>query len=143
MRPPEAGEAGAIAELLDQLGYPSTEEQVRARLEALASTPDHSVLVAELSLPTGERIVAGLLALEVGRLLHRDDRHAHLTALVTHRQFRHRGVARALLAAAEMIARREGCAFLHLRSSAMRDDAHGFFRAMGFEETHLAFDKKL
>ncbi len=143
MRPAEPSDAAAVADLLEQLGYPSTEEQVSARLAQLAESPDHPVLVAELELPTGERYVAGVLALELGRFLHRDARAGHITALVSDRRFRHRGVARALVESAERIARRSGCALLHVRSSVGRDDAHGFYRAMGFEETHLSFDKEL
>lgn len=143
VRPPQEGESAAIAELLEQLGYPATEEQVLARLAVLLASPDRAVLVAELSLPTQERFVAGVVALEMGNLLHRDERQAEITSLVTDRRFRHRGVARALVSQAEAIARRSGCGFVHVRSGRLRDDAHGFWRALGFEESHLDFDKTL
>lgn len=136
-------DAEPLAELLEQLGYPASGEQVRARLSSLARSGDYPVLVAELSLPTGELFVAGLLSLALGRLLHRDSRRAEITALVTDRRFRHRGTARALLERAEALARAAGCDLVCLRSSHQRDDAHAFYRAVGFEETHLAFDKRL
>ena len=40
-------------------------------------------------------------------------------------------------------ARRERCHGLQVRVSLLHDDAHGFFRAIGFEETHRTFDWSL
>jgi ribosomal protein S18 acetylase RimI-like enzyme len=143
VRPPEPTDFAAISELLEQLGYPSTEEQVAARLSAMGASPDHHVLVAELRISPQERFLAGLVALEIGHFFHKDEPHAHLTAVVSDRRFRHRGIARALLEEAQAIARRAGCDLVHVRSNHQRDDAHAFYRALGFEETHLTFDKKL
>lgn len=143
VRSPALADSGAITELLEQLGYPCTEEQVVARLGALPSPGQPLVLVADLWLGTRRTVVAGLLAVELGCYFHRDARHAHVTALVADRRYRHRGVARALVAEAQAIARRAGCQVMHLRTNRSRDDAHSFYRALGFEETHLTFDKPL
>ncbi|MHB8878505.1 MAG: GNAT family N-acetyltransferase, partial [Myxococcaceae bacterium] len=143
VRSPGPADFPALAELLDQLGYPCTEEQVQARLAALSPAGHQQVLIADLWLGTHQTVVAGLLAMEIGCFFHRDVRHAHVTALVADRRYRHRGVARALMAEAQAIARREGCQLMHVRSSRSRDDAHAFYRALGFEETHLTFDKEL
>src|SRR5439155_14811402 len=124
-------------------GYPCTEEQVAQRLAAFGSIESQLLCVAELSVGAQEPVLAGLLAVEFGRFFHNDARHAHLTALVVDRRCRHRGVARALLAAAFAEARRRGCELVHVRSNRRRDDAHAFYRAAGFDETHLTFNKKL
>lgn len=142
VRPAARGDGGAIASLLDQLGRPAADEQVESRLERLLDDPRDHVLVAELSIGEHQTVIAGLLAMDVYRLLHEDAPHAQITALVTDRQFRHRGVARALTEEARLIARQHGCAVLHARSDVGRDDAHGFFRAIGFEESHLSFELK-
>jgi len=143
VRSPAPSDLGALTELLEQLGYPCTEEQVEARLAALTSPGQPLVLVADLWLGTRQKVVAGLLAMELGCYFHRDVRHAHVTALVADRRYRHRGVARALIAEAQAIARRANCQVMHLRTNRSRDDAHSFYRALGFEETHLTFDKPL
>jgi ribosomal protein S18 acetylase RimI-like enzyme len=143
VRSPTLSDAGALAELLEQLGYPCTEEQVVSRLAALPSPGQPLVLVADLWLGTHQKVVAGLLAVELGCYFHRDARHAHVTALVADRRYRHRGVARALITEAQGLARRAGCQVMHLRTSRSRDDAHSFYRALGFDETHLTFDKAL
>ena len=138
VRPLEADDVTAIAELLRQLGYPSTAEQVERRLAILKGEGVSRVLVAELA-----GSVVGLAALRVGQYLEKDSRHGQLIAFVTHSRVRQRGVGRALLRAVEDLARREGCELLFLRSNKRRRDAHVFYEAAGYEETHLTFNKSL
>jgi GNAT superfamily N-acetyltransferase len=135
-RQAEVGDCPALARLLEQLGYPTSEEQVRLRLDL--GPPDRQVLVAELD---GE--VVGLAVLEFLHPVHCPCPEAVLTALVTEANARHRGVARVLLADVTRRARQAGATELNLRSHRRRDDAHGFYRAQGFDETHLTFDRKL
>ncbi len=135
-RAAEARDVPALTRLLEQLGYPCTEEQVRARLGF--GPPDRRVLVAELD---GE--VVGLAVLELLHPLHQGAPEAVLTALVSDANVRHRGVARLLLSDVSRRARQAGAARLSLRCHRRRDDAHGFYRALGFEETHLTFDRVL
>jgi ribosomal protein S18 acetylase RimI-like enzyme len=138
VRPHHVDDLAAIAELLGQLGYPSTLEQVRQRMAALAAEGTNHLLVAEL-----EGTVVGLAAVRVGQYLEKDSRHGQLIGIVTDDRARRRGVARALLRAVEELARREGCDLLFLRSSKRRTDAPGFYRAEGYEETHLTLNKTL
>jgi GNAT superfamily N-acetyltransferase len=135
-RPAEGGDSPALARLLEQLGYPASEEQVRVRLGF--GPPDRIVLVAELD---GE--VLGLAVLELVHPLHTGAPEGVLTALVTEANSRHRGVARLLLADVARRARQAGAVRLYLRSHRRRDDAHAFYRALGFDETHLTFDRAL
>jgi GNAT superfamily N-acetyltransferase len=135
-RPAEPPDIPAITHLLGQLGYPCSEEQVRARLGF--GPPDRRVLVAELD---GE--VVGLAVLELLHPLHQAAPEAVLTALVTEANARHRGVARVLLADVSRRARQAGAARLTLRCHRRRDDAHAFYRGQGFDETALAFDRPL
>ncbi|MBK7860377.1 MAG: GNAT family N-acetyltransferase [Archangiaceae bacterium] len=129
-------DAAALAHLFEQLGHPCSEEQVRARLGF--GPPDRRVLVAEL-----DDAVVGLAVLELIHPLHRGAPEAVLTALVTDANTRHRGVARALLAEVSRRARQAGAATLYLRCHRRRDDAHAFYRAQGFDETHLTFNREL
>jgi GNAT superfamily N-acetyltransferase len=55
----------------------------------------------------------------------------------------HRGVARVLLTEVSRLARQRGCLRLQLRCHRRRDDAHTFYRRLGFDETHLSFDREL
>jgi GNAT superfamily N-acetyltransferase len=49
-------------------------------------------------------------------------------------QWRERGVGRALMAAAEQSASDHGVSVVRLRSGSHRDDAHAFYRAVGYRE---------
>ena len=135
-RPAAPEDVPALTRLLEQLGYPCSEAQLLARLDF--GPPDRRVLVAELN---GE--VIGLAVLELLHPLHRSTPEAVLTALVTDLNARHRGAARVLLADASRRARQAGAAKLYLRCDRRRDDAHAFYRAQGFDETHLTFDRAL
>lgn len=57
--------------------------------------------------------------------------------------WRGKGVGAALLAAAETIARREGCYRMQLTSRHVRHDAHRFYEANGFIPTSQGFKKLL
>ncbi|MHB8518978.1 MAG: GNAT family N-acetyltransferase [Acidimicrobiales bacterium] len=56
---------------------------------------------------------------------------------------RGRGVGATLLAAAEALARREGCYRVQLTSRNVRLDAHRFYEMNGFEQTSQGFKKTL
>lgn len=136
VRPASPQDAEALARVLALLGHPGSADEVRSRL--WASPPWRSVFVAELALE-----IVGAAVVEAAHPLHRPGREAVLTALAVDPDCRHRGVGRALVATAVAWARREKCHGLQVRVSLLRDDAHGFFRAIGFEETHRTFDWSL
>lgn len=136
MRPARLEDAEALAGLFAALGHPEAPDAVRARL--WASPPSRAALVAELSLE-----LVGAAVVELSHPLHREGREAQLSALVTRSDRRHLGVGRALVSAALAWARREGARGLFVRTPALRDDAGGFFRAVGFDETHVTFDWRL
>ena len=68
---------------------------------------------------------------------------AEVLALVTDPNHRHRGIGRALVAAMSARARASGAARLRVRLARRDDAAVAFFRALGFDDTHLALDLPL
>lgn len=132
----DAYDAPALTRLLEQLGYPCTEPQVLARLDF--GPPSRRVVVAEL-----DDDLVGLAVLELLHPLHQPACEGVLTALVTDANARHRGVARLLIADVCRRARQAGAMKIYLRCHLRRDDAHAFYRAQGFDETHLTFDRAL
>lgn len=68
---------------------------------------------------------------------------AELESVHVRSDIRGQGVGAKLLAAAEEIARREGCYRVQLTSRNVRDDAHRFYLANGFELTSQGFKKLL
>jgi GNAT superfamily N-acetyltransferase len=125
-------DAPAIAALLAELGYEAAPGDVEARLAGTAA------LVAE---PDGE--VAGVLTLAIVPVLHEPGGWCRITMLVVAARARRRGLARALVAEAEAIARGHGCIRIEVTSALHRDGAHEFYRGMGYGQVSEHFLKSL
>ena len=85
----------------------------------------------------------GLATVIVRHVITDDAPFARLAALVVTETSRGRGVGSALVAGAERIARRAGCALLEVTSGDHRPQAHAFYRGLGFEERPRRFVKRL
>lgn len=131
-----AGDAGEIAALCGQLGYPSTPAQVAHRFGLLAERPESAVFVAEdgdEDEETAERI-AGFVHVQ-GRLTVESDPRAEIAGLVVDEARRGVGVGRALVAAAERWAAERGYDEVTLRSNVARERAHRFYQSLGYAIT--------
>ena len=137
IRDARAQDSPSLARLLDQLGYPSSAEDVERRLRRLADAGD-SVLVAEEN-----GAVVGLAGLHVSRSLEHDSDAGKVSAIVVDEAHRRRGIGQALLEAVEREARARGCGLLFLTTAERRKDAHEFYRRIGLEETGRRFAKWL
>jgi 3'(2'), 5'-bisphosphate nucleotidase len=100
---------------------------------ALLASPDVRVLVAERD--TG---VVGVATVHARLSLLSDRREAWLGALAVAPESRADGVGGALLAAVEREAAALGCASIVLEASTMREQAHAFYLANGFDESRPA-----
>ncbi|HEY5661126.1 MAG TPA: GNAT family N-acetyltransferase [Gaiellaceae bacterium] len=137
IRDARADDAGAVARLLTELGYPSDAGAVDERLERLRVVGDR-VLVAEL-----DRRVVGVAHLQVTPALERERPAAKLGVLIVDEAQRGRGVGRALVEAAETEARLRGCELLFLTTAERRDDAHAFYERVGLEQTGRRYSRAL
>lgn len=136
IRPAAPEDARAIAELLADLGYPTSAEEAAARL----GRHGEQVLLAE-----AEGRVLGLLALGVGAMLQHAGPLARVNSLVVRRSGRGRGVGRALMARAEALALTAGCEGVELTSAIRpgREAAHRFYQALGYERTSYRYWRSL
>jgi GNAT superfamily N-acetyltransferase len=128
VRPPEPRDYDKIADLAEQLGYPSTKEQVRARLDEMANSGQYALYVAEL--PSGK--IAGWIGLYIFRSVEQDSC-AGISGLIVDQQVRSRTIGQLLLAAAEGWARRQGCGAISVHSNVTRERAHRFYTRNGYE----------
>lgn len=138
VRPAGEGDAGALARLLtDFNGTPVDAAAALRRLRAAAGV--ETALVAEAD---GGRVV-GFASVRVVPYLSDDRPYAELTELYVAPAWRRRGVARALLAAAEALARARGAGQLIVLTGLDNAPAQALYRAAGFADYALALRKRL
>ena len=138
IRDAHAEDAGSIARLLEQLGYPSTTEDVAARLLRLSDFGSAIVHVAEVR---GQTV--GVITCHVFPSIHATTPVAWLTTLVVDRDFAGQGVGSALTSSAEAWARSRGASRIVVTSGNHRDGAHAFYERIGYERTGVRFAKLL
>lgn len=129
-------DAADVAELLGQLGYPTSAAEARVRL----ATGDERVLLAEV----GGRVL-GLLAVTTRRSITHAHPVARVTAMVVRDSARRQGVGRLLMDSAARLALAEGCESIELTSGIRpeRDAAHRFYRSLGYEPSSYCFWRRL
>lgn len=128
IRRADVADAAAIAALSGQLGYPTSEPAVRARLEVALARSDNEVFVADQ-----EGAVAGWLHVYGIHTLE-SDAHAEIAGLVVDERYRSRGIGEALLSAAEEWAAKAGYRDARVRSNVIRERAHRFYARQGYAE---------
>ncbi len=130
----------ALTKLAVDLGYPSTEEQISARLKRVTADTEHAVFVAEDS--TGR--VVGWVHVFINKLLESDAR-AEIGGLVADPSVRRQGIGRALMERGEHWARTRGLLVIALRTNIKRTEAHRFYESLGYlaAKTQHSYRKQL
>jgi GNAT superfamily N-acetyltransferase len=124
IRTAAADDAAALAGLSTQLGYPSTEAEVRERL-CLLDDPERALLVA--GAPEG---LAGFIDVHVQRVVESDP-YGEVGGLCVAERHRGAGLGAALLGAAADWSRARGLAQLWIRANLARVGPHEFYAAVG------------
>src|SRR5689334_15689759 len=112
------GDVDPVADLVTQLGYPASPDDVLRRFKRIDGRNDQAVFVAEDS----SRVV-GWLHVAAHPYLE-SDQSAEILGLVVADGARGRGIGAALVSAAEEWAIENGCHTLRVRSRITRDRAH-------------------
>ena len=117
----------AVAALCGELGYAAEAGGVAGRFPALHKHPDNGLFVAV----DGTGAVVGFLHVFARRTLHAEAA-AQVVAMAVAEGHRRRGIGTLLLERAEAWAADNGLAAVMLYSADGRDDAHGFYAALGY-----------
>ncbi len=132
------GDVEALANLMTELGYPSTAEEMGRRFEQISADPSYGTLVAE----RGGRVV-GMAGIHLQRTYEADGEVARIMSFVIGSEERGQGVGRALISAVEDWARQRNAAEIMLTTHKLRAGAHEFYRRMGYDRTGYRFYKEL
>ena len=125
-----------IAQLVSDLGYPTSSSQMYMRLESILRDGDCHTLVA----CDGDRIV-GFIGTRIGPLYESDDLYGQIMALAVARDRQRSGVGRMLVQAAESILIQDGARVLVVTSGNHRADAHAFYEKNGYTFTGRRYKK--
>jgi GNAT superfamily N-acetyltransferase len=133
-------DAGAIARLSGELGYPTTPADARRRLFDIKTSQNHAVMVAEDESGT----VVGWIHVFRSRRLGGEP-FAELGGLVVTEGLRGHGIGSQMVAVAEEWAAARGIATLRIRTRTTRNDARLFYEELGFvlTKTQVVFERQL
>ena len=138
IRDADPDDAEALAQLIGQLGYPTSAAAVTHRLARLAASEVDRCVVAAL-----DGAVVGLASIHTSLTIVDEDPVAKISSIVVDQRYRRRGIGEALVSELEADARARGCSLIFLTTAESRADAHAFYRRLGFEETGRRFAKRL
>ena len=130
----------ALTFLMEQLGYPTTEEQMEGRFQAITAHPGYHTIVAEM-----DGHVVGMAGLCHSLFYEHDGCYVRISAFVVDSNYRRKGIGQKLLEAIECWAIEQGATALVLNSGNReeRNAAHHFYRQQGFEGKSTGFSKQL
>ncbi|WP_328291577.1 GNAT family N-acetyltransferase [Kineococcus sp. NBC_00420] len=138
IRDAESTDAAAVAALLAEMGYPTSESAAQAHIQRFSAPPSSRLQLAE-----HDGDVVGLIATHLVPRMDDDALTCRVTDLVVSSRLRRGGIGSALLDAAEAHARSAGAPRLDLSSGDWREEAHAFYLAAGFESRSRSFVKRL
>lgn len=131
-------DAPSIAGLVSELGYPTSELDMRGRLAAIEAHANYRTFVAQVA-----ATVVGVIGVELSPYYEHNGTYARVLVLAIDEPHRRTGLGRALVKAAEAWAASRGATAMLVNTGHHRENAHHFYRAMGFSSTGLRFVKKL
>ena len=131
--PDDATELAGLLDQFDRMG--ATPEQVAGRMRA-----GQSVLTTFLGEIDGQP--AGFACLRLVPHIQGDEPYAELTDIYVDAPFRRRGVARALIAKVEAVARAGGASEVVIITGLDNEDAQAAYRAAGYADWALAMRKR-
>jgi GNAT superfamily N-acetyltransferase len=138
IRVAEMNDAAALAQLMCELGYQTTESEMQMRLERIANDDRYRTFVA---VHDGE--VCGMIGTLTSLSYEHNDLGGRILALVTLRTMRRCGIGRALIATAEKDFAQRGIWRIALNTQLAREDAHKFYESLGYERNGFRFTKDL
>ncbi|WP_240418355.1 GNAT family N-acetyltransferase [Paenibacillus periandrae] len=130
----------ALAQLMGELGYPTSAESMRKRMEAIESSPMNGTFVAEM-----DNLIVGMIGLRVNNNYEYDDSVVQVVSLVTRAAYRGMGIGSVLILHAEEWAQARKGSAMTLTSGIKpeRAAAHEFYKSKGYAINGYRFSKKL
>ena len=131
-------DAERVAQLMTELGYPTTAQPMRDRLGAIVADPNYATFVAD----TGACVV-GVAGAALGKYYEKDGVYCQLLVLAVSSTARGQGTGTRLVETVEQWAASQGARAIVVNSALHRGDAHGFYERRQYARTGYRFVKQL
>jgi GNAT superfamily N-acetyltransferase len=138
IRPAQERDAEQLAELMTQLGYPTSAKEMANRMRHVFRDKSFATFVAA----EGDEIV-GMIGLCISPSYEHNARNGRIIALSVEKRSRRHGIGRKLVTFAEDFFAHQKVGRIAVTSHARREDAHKFYESLGYERTGLRFIKDL
>jgi GNAT superfamily N-acetyltransferase len=138
IRAAQMNDAAAIAQLMCELGYETTESEMQMRMGRIAADARYRSFVAVC-----DGRVCGMIGTVTYPSYEHNDSGGRILALAILSEMRRRGIGRALIATAEKDFAQRGISRLALNTSLVREGAHKFYHSLGYERNGWRFVKRL
>lgn len=133
IRPANITDASVLAELMTQLGYPISIENMQDQIQKFSANASlGTIFVAQK-----ENKVVGCISLsEMHWFHHHNGKFARITSLVVDQNYRRQGIGKMLVQYAEKHARTSGCLAVELTSGIHRSSlgTHDFYKNLGYDD---------
>jgi ribosomal protein S18 acetylase RimI-like enzyme len=136
IREVDVADSELIAELVSELGYPTSVSQMQGRLQAILNDHDYDTLVG----CDGGRVV-GFIGTRSGPIYEHEGLYGQIMALAVASSYQRRGVGRALMRSAESRLLERGVTVLIVTSGNHRAGAHAFYESCGYSFTGRRYRK--
>ena len=129
-----------LVSIMDDLGYPTTIQDLTVRFDAIWRHPDYAIFLAVSGFE-----VCGLIGLINELAFEHNETYVRIGALVVSRHYRNQGIGRILIQEAERWASTRRAHYLLVNSGIRpeRDVAHRFYVALGFDARSRGFKKSI
>src|SRR5437870_1351808 len=138
IRPVEAKDGEALADLMTQLGYETRASEMQMRMESILANKHYATFVA-----VSKSKVCGMIGTFTCYSYEHNSPSGRILALVVSDKMRGRGVGHALIAAAEKDLAQKNISRVAVNTRFERKEAHEFYEKTGYKRNGFRFVKEL
>ncbi|GGK32200.1 N-acetyltransferase [Caldalkalibacillus thermarum] len=140
IRPATLQDVVALGQLMSELGYPTSSEEMTERFKKIYAHPDYYTLVAEV-----DDQVVGMIGAVFAHRYESNDDYVRIVAMVVRSTHRGLGIGKKLLSAVEQWAKKKEARAIVLNSGNReeREPAHRFYTGQGFKPRSTGYSKSI
>jgi len=131
-------DAEQLAFLVRQMGYPTSVEQMKSRLQPILSNSDYCVFISQ-----AEQFINGMIGVIKNYSFALDNPYGTITMLIVDSDSRNKGVGKALVKEAESWLESQSIKAFVINSGNDNLDAHRFYQRLGYSSKGLRFVKSM